>query len=162
MRQATRRAGRVLLVDCNPDDEELTLRALKHANPADEVVVARDGTQALDYLFGSGKCGAAGSQRPPTVVLLDLRLPKLDGLEVLRRIRDDARTRAIPVVILTSSCEEEDLIRSYECGANSYVRKPVNFAEFTAAVSQLAAYWLNLNRLPRRVGKTLTRTVQSS
>ncbi|MGA7983854.1 MAG: response regulator [Burkholderiales bacterium] len=161
MSQATRHAGRVLLVDCNPDDEELTLRALKHADAADEVVVAHDGTQALDYLLAEGKFDADDPRPLPTVVLLDLRLPKLDGLEVLKRIRSDARTRVIPVVILTSSGEEEDLIRSYECGANSYVRKPVNFAEFTAVVGQLAAYWLVLNRLPRSVGKNLTQTVRS-
>jgi len=138
----------ILLVEDNPDDEELTLRALKRGNVANDVTVARDGSEALEFLFGSGKFEGRDTTRQPAVILLDLKLPKLSGLEVLRRIRADERTSMLPVVILTSSSEDEDMIRSYESGANSYVRKPVNFAEFTTAVSQLGLYWLLLNRLP--------------
>ena len=138
----------ILLVEDNPDDEELTLRALKRGNVANDVTVARDGSEALEFLFGSGKFEGRDTTRQPAVILLDLKLPKLSGLEVLRRIRADERTSMLPVVILTSSSEDEDMIRSYESGANSYVRKPVNFAEFTTAVGQLGLYWLLLNRLP--------------
>ncbi len=134
----------VLLVEDNPDDVELTLRAFKKSNISNRVVVAQDGAEALEYLFGPGHEG-----RPlPEVVLLDLKLPKIDGLEVLRRIRAEARTRLLPVVVLTSSNEERDLVESYRLGANSYVRKPVEFAEFVDASRQLGLYWLVLNRAP--------------
>ncbi len=129
----------ILLVEDNPDDELLTLRALKRHHIANEVVVARDGAEALDYLFDEG--------RPkPEVILLDLKLPKLDGLEVLKRLRAEQRTRRIPVVILTTSTEEQDIAASYDLGANSYIRKPVDFAQFSEAVRQLGLYWLVFNR----------------
>lgn len=139
----------ILLVEDNPDDEELTLRALRRGNVANQVTVTHDGVEALDYLFCRGKFGERDGAQIPAVVLLDLKLPKLGGLEVLRQIRADPRTSMLPVVVLTSSSEDEDMIRSYRSGANSYVRKPVNFAEFASAVSQLGLYWLLLNRLPR-------------
>jgi two-component system response regulator len=134
-------------VEDNPDDEELTRRALERNNIRNEVVVARDGAEALDLLFATG---SHAGQNPvvPTVVLLDLKLPKLDGLEVLRRIRADETTRLIPVVILTSSKQEQDLIEGYSSGANSYVRKPVDFAKFVEAVRQLGLYWLVVNEHP--------------
>lgn len=131
----------ILLVEDNPDDEALTLRAFKKNNIKNEVVVARDGAEALEYLFRARKNAAD----VPQVVLLDLKLPKVDGLEVLRRIRAEECTRLIPVVILTSSKEEQDVVKSYSLGANSYVRKPVNFDEFIEAVRQLGLYWLLLN-----------------
>ena len=132
----------ILLIEDNPKDEALTLRALKKNNIGNEVVVARDGAEAVDRLFGAG-----GNQAPlPQLVLLDLKLPKIDGLEVLKRIRAEERTRLLPVVILTSSVEERDLIEGYRLGANSYVRKPVDFVEFAEAVRQLGLYWLILNR----------------
>ncbi|TMQ14592.1 MAG: response regulator [Deltaproteobacteria bacterium] len=134
----------ILLVEDNPDDEALTLRALKH-NVANDIVVARTGEAALDFLFGTGPYAGRDLSDRPQVILLDLNLPKLDGLGVLRRIRADERTRFQPVVILTSSKEDEDIIRSYTLGANSYVRKPVGFAEFTAAVNALGVYWLLTN-----------------
>ena len=134
----------ILLVEDNPDDEALTLRALRKNNIGNEVVVARDGVEALEYLLGP-----SGASRPlPQVVLLDLKLPKIDGLEVLRRVRSEARTRRLPVVILTSSNEEKDLLSSYDLGANSYIRKPVDFDQFTDAVLQLGLYWLVLNEPP--------------
>jgi len=136
----------ILLVEDNPDDEALTLRALKKNNITNEVVVARDGAEALDYLFGTGK--QAGRALIPQVTLLDLKLPKIDGLEVLRRIRQDQRTKVLPVVILTSSNEERDRLQGYNFGANSYVRKPVDFVQFTDAVRQLGLYWLLLNERP--------------
>lgn len=135
----------ILLVEDNPDDEALTLRALKKNNITNEVVVARDGAEALDSLFGTGKYGPAIR---PQVILLDLKLPKVDGLEVLRRIRGDHRTKLLPVVILTSSNEERDRLQGYDLGANSYVRKPVDFVQFTEAVRQLGLYWLLLNEKP--------------
>jgi CheY-like chemotaxis protein len=138
--------GKILLVEDNPDDVALTLRALKSHNITNDVVVAQDGVQALDYLFGSG--GKPGLDELPAVVLLDLKLPKVSGLEVLERIRGDDRTHLLPVVILTSSDEEQDLIRGYKLGANSYVRKPVDFVEFTQAAKQLGLYWLLMNRAP--------------
>lgn len=144
----------ILLVEDNPDDEALTLRALKKNNVKNEVVVARDGVEALDYLFASGAYAASGGDVLPQVILLDLKLPKLDGLEVLRRIRADERTRLLPVVILTSSKEEKDLINGYGLGANSYVRKPVDFVQFTEAVRQLGLYWLLLNEPPPTGGST--------
>lgn len=136
----------ILLVEDNPDDELLTLRALKKNHIQNEVVVARDGPEALSCLFGDQATG----QEPvaPSIVLLDLKLPKIDGIEVLRRIRNDPRTRLVPVVILTSSREEQDLINGYQLGANSYIRKPVDFPEFIQAVRQLGLYWLILNEPP--------------
>lgn len=134
----------ILLVEDNPDDELLTLRALKKNNIANAIVVARDGVEALDYLFATG---AQEGQQPlrPQVILLDLKLPKVDGLDVLRRLREDEETKLLPVVVLTSSDDERDIVESYRLGANSYVRKPVDFEEFVAAVSQLGLYWLILN-----------------
>ena len=140
----------ILLVEDNPDDEELTLRALKKNNIQNEVVVARDGEEALNYLFGDAGAGSGKKHPLPMVVLLDVKLPKVDGLEVLRRIRADSRTRLLPVVILTSSKEEQDLINGYSLGANSYVRKPVDFTQFVEAVRQLGLYWLILNEPPPR------------
>jgi two-component system response regulator len=138
--------GKILLVEDNPDDVALTLRALKSYNITNDVVVAEDGAKALDYLFGAD--GGSGPEEPPAVVLLDLKLPKVNGLEVLRRIRSEDRTRLLPVVILTSSDEERDIIDGYSLGANSYVRKPVDFVEFTQAAKQLGLYWLLMNRTP--------------
>ncbi len=137
----------ILLVEDNPADEALTLRALKKANIVNPVVVARDGAEALDCLFNTGGGGEA-SQGLPQLILLDLKLPKLDGHEVLKRIRADERTCFLPVVILTSSVEDEDRLEGYRLGANSYVRKPVDFTEFAQAVMQLGLYWLVLNEQP--------------
>jgi two-component system, response regulator len=141
----------LLLVEDNPDDEELTLVALKENNIGNPVVVVRDGAEALEYLFGSGRDEAAKVNSLPVVVLLDLKLPKVSGLEVLRRLRADERTMCIPVVVLTSSKEEEDRIQSYALGANSYVRKPVDFGQFVEAVKQLGLYWLVLNEPPPQI-----------
>lgn len=138
----------VLLVEDNPDDETLALRAFRKNNISNEIVVARDGVEALDYLFAQGQYAERDSRDLPAVVLLDLNLPKVSGLEVLRRIRENEYTRRLPVVILTSSKHEEDLVKSYDLGANSYVRKPVDFNDFVGAVSQLGMYWLLLNELP--------------
>jgi two-component system response regulator len=138
----------ILLVEDNADDELLTLRALKQNNIKNEVVVARDGVQALEYLLGDGNTGGLSHAHLPEVVLLDLKLPKLDGLELLRRLRADARTKLLPVVILTSSNEERDRMMGYNLGANSYVRKPVDFQQFTETVRQLGLYWLVLNEPP--------------
>ena len=135
----------ILLVEDNPDDEALTLRALRRANIANEVVVARDGVEALDYLFGTGAHAGRDVTDLPAVVMLDLKLPKIDGMEVLRRLRADERTKVAPVVILTSSREERDVVSGYLLGANSYVRKPVDFEQFADAVKQLGLYWLLLN-----------------
>ena len=135
----------ILLVEDHPDDEELTMRALKKNNILNRVVIARDGVQALEYVFGTGAHAGRDMSEMPQLILLDLKLPKIDGLEVLRRLRADERTRFLPVVILTSSKEEQDLLKSYKLGANSYVRKPVDFVEFTQAVQQLGLYWLILN-----------------
>lgn len=140
----------ILLVEDNPDDEALTMRALKKNNITNEVVIARDGAQALDLLFGTG--AAEGRAVTPQVILLDLKLPKIDGLEVLRRIRSEQKTKLLPVVILTSSNEERDRMQGYDLGANSYVRKPVDFVQFTEAVRQLGLYWLLLNEKPPHVG----------
>ncbi len=138
----------ILLVEDNPDDEALTLRAMKKNNIKNEIAIAHDGVQALDYLFGTGTFASRDVSDTPQLILLDLKLPKVDGLEVLRRLRADARTKFIPVVILTSSKEEQDLISSYSLGANSYVRKPVDFAQFADAVGRLGIYWLLLNQSP--------------
>jgi len=138
----------ILLVEDNPDDEALTLRALKKNNIRNEVVIAHDGAEALDYLFGTGKYAGRNTDVLPQVVLLDLKLPKVEGLEVLRRVRADKRTKLLPVVILTSSNEEQDRIDGYGLGANSYVRKPVDFNQFIDAARQLGLYWLILNEPP--------------
>ena len=136
------RSKSILLVEDNPDDEALTLRALRKNNIANEVIVKRDGVEALEYLIG------ANAGPLPQLVLLDLKLPRVDGLEVLSQVRNHARTRLLPVVILTSSDEEGDMMKGYALGANSYVRKPVDFAQFTEAVHQLGLYWLVLNEQP--------------
>lgn len=137
----------ILLVEDNPDDEALTLRALRRNNILNEVVVARDGEQALKTLFGE-RPGGDGAGALPELVLMDLKLPKIDGLEVLRRIRADERTRRLPVVILTSSREDADIVAGYDLGANSYIRKPVDYSQFVEAVRQLGLYWLVLNVSP--------------
>lgn len=139
-------ARKILLVEDNPDDVALTMRALKSHNITNDVIVAQDGVQAIDYLFGAE--ARPGQDDLPAVVLLDLKLPKVNGMEVLRRIRSEERTRLLPVVILTSSDEERDVIEGYSLGANSYVRKPVDFVEFTKAAQQLGLYWLLMNRAP--------------
>jgi len=144
----------ILLVEDNPDDEELTLRTLKEYNVTNQVVVARDGAEALDYLFATGKYAGRDASLTPAVVLLDLKLPKVDGLEVLERIRADERTKLTPIVILTSSQAEEDLVNGYRLGCNSYVRKPVEFERFCDAVRQLGMYWLLLNEPPPKGGTT--------
>lgn len=136
----------ILLVEDNPNDEMLTLRSLKKNGIANDVVVARDGSEALEYLQGVGAYAGRNVDELPAVVLLDLKLPKIDGIEVLTRIRAEPRTRYLPVVILTSSDEEDDRLKGYKAGANSYVRKPVDFGEFAAAVRQLGMYWLLLNK----------------
>lgn len=142
------KGGTILLVEDNPDDVALTERALKKARIANKVVIARDGPEALDFLFGTGAYAGRDTGAMPEVVLLDLKLPKMDGLEVLRRLRGDQRTRVLPVVVLTSSREDRDLTRSYELGANSYIRKPVDFKQFVKAVQELGLYWLVLNEPP--------------
>ena len=135
----------ILLVEDNPDDVKLTLRAFKKSNIANQIVVAGDGAEALDYLFGTGTHAGRDVGVRPSIVLLDLKLPKVDGLEVLRRMRADSRTKRLPVVVLTSSKEEQDIVASYDLGANSYIRKPVDFDQFIEAVRQLGLYWLLLN-----------------
>ncbi len=135
----------ILLVEDNPDDELLTIRALEKNNIMNEVVVARDGVEALDYLFGTGSYAERNLSLMPEVILLDLKLPKIGGLDVLRRMRSEERTKLLPVVVLTSSTVEKDLIESYSLGANSYIRKPVDFTQFTEAIKQLGLYWLVLN-----------------
>jgi two-component system, response regulator len=138
----------ILLVEDNPDDEELTLLSLRKNNLAHEIVVVRDGVEAIDFLFGNGQYASRDVTHVPTVILLDLKLPKLDGLGVLKRLRADPRTRTLPVVVLTSSSQDADVIASYNLGANSYVRKPVEFGAFVEAVSSLGLYWVLLNRPP--------------
>ena len=138
----------ILLAEDNTDDEALTMRALKQNNIANEVIVAHDGVEALDYLFCRGSQVDRDFSQQPAVILLDLKLPKIDGLEVLRQLRSDERLKLLPVVILTSSREEQDMINSYRLGANSYIRKPVDFTKFVAAVRQPGMYWLVLNEAP--------------
>ncbi len=140
----------ILLVEDSSDDVELMQMALREQNIKNEMVVARDGQEALDWLFGEGEHAGRDTSENPTVILLDLRLPKIDGIDVLKRIRQDERTRLFPVVILTSSKEDQDLIKSYELGANSYIRKPVDFQQFSKAVRDLGLYWLLLNEPPPR------------
>lgn len=142
----------ILLVEDNPDDEALTLRALKKNNVMNQVTVARDGVEALDYLFARAEHANRDTRDLPTMVLLDLKLPRLDGLEVLREIRANEKTRLLPVIILTSSREQQDLVSGYSLGANSYIRKPVDFDQFLEAVKQLGLYWLVLNELPDQPG----------
>jgi two-component system response regulator len=158
MQASTRTSGRdrtrgmksrvILLVEDNPDDELLALRALKKSNVPNEVVVAHDGVEALDYLFASGPYEGRDTSSMPQLVLLDLKLPRVDGLEVLKRLRSDERTRLLPVVILTSSKERRDMLEGYGRGANSYIRKPVNFEQFMNVIEQLKRYWLVLNEAP--------------
>ena len=137
----------ILMVEDNPRDEALTLRALKKNNIVNEVVVAHDGVEALDFLFGTGRYSERDTTEMPLLILLDLKLPKVDGLQVLHRIRTDEHTKRVPVVVFTSSSEDEDLIKSYNLGANSYVRKPVDFEQFLDATRQLGLYWLVLNQV---------------
>ena len=138
----------ILLIEDNPDDVELTLHAFQKNHMANDVVVAGDGAEGLDYLFGTGKYAGRDADKLPALILLDLQLPKIGGLEVLRKVREDERTKRIPVVILTTSDEEEDIINGYDRGANSYLRKPVDFTEFMNAVKQLELYWMVLNTPP--------------
>jgi two-component system response regulator len=138
----------ILLVEDNPDDVKLTLRALKKSNIMNEVIVVGDGVEAVEYLFGTGKFAGRDTDVMPQVVLLDLKMPRMDGLEVLHRIRANERTKLLPVVILTTSSEDKDKIDSYKFGANSYIRKPVDFNQFVDAVQQLGLYWLVLNESP--------------
>jgi CheY-like chemotaxis protein len=140
----------ILLVEDNPDDVELSTRALKRHNIGNHLVVAHDGVEALNYLFGAGPYAGQNDAVLPALVLLDLKLPKLDGLEVLQRIRADERTKRLPVVVLTCSKEDQDLVSSYNLGANSYIRKPIDFTHFSEAVRQLGLYWLVLNEIPPR------------
>jgi two-component system, response regulator len=144
----------ILLVEDNPDDVELTRRAFKRSSIANEIVTVSDGQEALDYLFSTGMHTGRDAALMPQVILLDLNLPKISGLEVLRRMRADERTKRIPVVVLTTSNEEKDVIGSYDLGANSYVRKPVDFAQFLDAARHLGLYWLVLNEPPPRARGT--------
>jgi two-component system response regulator len=143
--------SRILLVEDNPDHQELTLMTLAENNVLNEVVVANDGIEALDYLFGSGRHAGRDPRDIPALVLLDLKLPRLGGIDVLRRIREDERTRHVPVVILTSSSEDEDIVASLESGANSYVRKPVDFGHFIEQVQRLQVYWLLVHEPPKGI-----------
>jgi len=149
----------ILLVEDNPDDEALILRSLRKNNIANKVAVARDGAEALDYLFNTGRHPADDTKVLPEIVLLDLKLPKVDGFEVLRRIRADERTSLLPVMILTSSDEERDLVKGYAAGANSYVRKPVDFSQFAEAVRQSGLYCLILNKTPPRENSNVQKDV---
>ncbi|HEY3322397.1 MAG TPA: response regulator [Planctomycetota bacterium] len=143
----------ILLVEDNEDDELLTVLAFKENNILNEVHVAKDGAEALDYLFGTGKYTGREHAELPTLILLDLKLPKIDGLDVLKRLRADERTKLIPVVILTTSAEEQDLLSGYSLGCNSYIRKPVEMAKFTEAIRQVGLYWLVLNKCPEQPAK---------
>jgi two-component system response regulator len=143
--------GEILLVEDSPDDVKLTLRAFRQNHISNEIVSVTDGIEALDYLFGTGRFAGRDVSDLPAVVFLDLKLPKLDGLEVLRRIRADPRTVLQPVVVLTSSKEDQDMVMSYKLGANSYVRKPVEFEQFLEAARQLGLYWLLLNEAPPKL-----------
>jgi two-component system, response regulator len=138
----------VLLVEDNPDDAEIAMRTLRRHNLANRLVWVKDGAEALDYLFGTGEFASRADGHLPRLVLLDLKLPKVDGLEVLERIRAEARTRTLPVVMLTSSTQDEDVVRSYQLGVNSYVSKPVQFERFAEVVAKLGMYWLLINRAP--------------
>lgn len=138
----------ILLVEDNPDDEALAIRALKRHHISNTIIIARDGVEALDYLFGTGVHAERDTSIKPTVVILDLKLPRLNGLEVLRRLRSDERTRLLPVVVLTTSSEEQDMLDSYSFGCNSYIRKPVDFVQFSEAIRQLGMYWLLMNEPP--------------
>ncbi len=138
----------ILLIEDNPDDVELTLHAFQKNNMANEIVVAGDGAEGLDYLFGTGKYADRDAAEAPALILLDLQLPKIGGMEVLRKVREDERTKRVPVVIMTTSDEEEDIVNGYNGGANSYLRKPVDFTEFMNAVKQLEMYWMVLNMPP--------------
>jgi CheY-like chemotaxis protein len=149
----TQRQIEILLVEDNPDDVELTLHALRKENLANSIHVARDGEEALEFLFCNGLHAERSMERPPKLILLDLKLPKVDGMEVLKRIKADERTRAIPVVILTSSKEERDLFKSYGLGANSYIQKPVDFDQFRETVKTVGLYWLVINQLPASEGQ---------
>jgi two-component system response regulator len=144
----TNQSVEILLVEDNPEDLELALRALRKANLTNLIHVARDGEEALEFIFCEGPHGARRIEDSPKVVLLDLKLPKVDGLEVLKRIKSDPRTRSIPVVVLTSSKEQNDVLESYDLGVNSYIVKPVNFEGFVGAVQQLGMYWLLINQAP--------------
>ncbi|MBE9068803.1 response regulator [Leptolyngbya cf. ectocarpi LEGE 11479] len=138
----------ILLVEDNPDDEALTIRALNRHHISNEVIVAHDGVEALDYLFGTGLYADRDIDYQPAVILLDLKLPRLNGLDVLRHLRQDERTKLLPVVVLTTSNEEQDLLDSYNLGCNSYIRKPVDFLQFSEAIRQLGMYWLLMNQSP--------------
>jgi two-component system response regulator len=138
----------ILLVEDNPDDQALTIRALKKNNIINKVIIAEDGVAALDYLFGTGIYSDRDLSNKPTIVILDLKLPKVDGFEVLKRLRADESSKSIPVIILSSSKEEIDIVNAYNLGANSFIRKPVEFEKFTEAVKQLGIYWLLLNEIP--------------
>lgn len=138
----------ILIVEDNPDDEALAIRALRRNKIINEIVVAHDGVEALDYLFGTGVYAGRNISTKPSVILLDLKLPRVDGIEVLRRLRGDERTKLLPVVILTTSSEEQDMLNSYHLGCNSYIRKPVDFIQFTEAIRQLGMYWLLMNEPP--------------
>lgn len=146
----------ILLVEDNPVDEELTIMAFEKNNITNDIVVARDGAEALDYLFGTGQYEGRNLNEKPQLVLLDLKLPKVDGLEVLREIRENVQTKHMPVVILTSSKEQQDLIEAYDLGTNAYVRKPVDFTEFANAVNQLGLFWLILNECPDTYARQIT------